>query len=423
MLKFKKTLLAFSSILISAFSLPLLSACSSNSNKLYFGNFQSYMSTDVMDTISNEYNTEFKSYINNEALLREFQKNYDIAIPSSYAVIELIERGELLPIEWSKFNIPSPIDQNKIIKNADEALDLFIPEIHQILTGYDFDKDEENDNLLEYAVPYFLQDFILGYKSEQIQFSKEIFENWEEVLVDLKEILDREKNLRGISIDDARTMYSLGRLILNKDDVNPNPDENTIEHFKEVFSFLPKYFGKNEMIFNPDSGNVLNDLAHPNGSGFGFMYNGDVLYSMFGGDSPVDPLTDINFIRPKTGSNLALDMIVINKKSKSNSDKIHEIINDIALKGIIDIDPDDLSLAYVNFDFVMYTSPIKNFYDYVIDPVNGYFSEEEDLDFIERAIATFKVPTTDSKKKIEDKITNLQKSNMLIAYLFTKNSI
>ncbi|MGL5591644.1 MAG: hypothetical protein ACRDCF_02815 [Mycoplasmoidaceae bacterium] len=423
MLKFKKTLLAFSSILMSFFSAPLLSSCSSNTSKLYFGNFQSYMSTDVMDTISSEYNTEFKSYKNNEALLREFQKNYDIAIPSSYAVIELIERGELLPIEWSKFNIPSLTNPNEIIKSADEALDLFVPEIHPILKGYDFDDDPENDNLLEYAVPYFLQDFILGYKSEKIEFSKISFENWEEVLIDLKEVLDREKNLRGISIDDARTMYSLGRLIRNEDNVNPESHENTIEHFKEVFSFLPKYFVKNEMIFNSDSGNVLNDLAHPNGSSFGFMYNGDVLYSMFGGDSPVDPLTDINFIRPTSGSNLALDMIVINKKSESNSDKIHEIINDIALKGIVDIVPDELSLAYQNFDFVMYTSPVENFYNYVVDPENGYFSEEEDLDFIEKAIATFKVPTTNPDKKIEDKITNLQKSNMLIAYLFTKNSI
>ncbi|MGL5246031.1 MAG: hypothetical protein ACRC8C_00455 [Mycoplasmoidaceae bacterium] len=418
MLKIKKIILTFFSILVTSFSAPLLVSCGANSSKIYFGNFQSYMSSDVMTSISQEYNTEFKSYKNNEALLREFGKNYDIAIPSSYAVIELIERGELLPINWSKFNIHNGTG---IVENPEQALELFIPEIRPILTGYDFNNDGVNDNLLTYAVPYFLQDFILGYKTDQIQFSKPAFENWKEVLDELQKKLDTTNVSRGISIDDPRTIYSLGKLILNsKNDVNPSKEENTINHFKEVFSFLPKYFGKNEMIFNSDSGNVLNDLAHPNGSGFGFMYNGDVLYSMFGGDG--GHLTDIDFIRPTTGSNLALDMIVINKKSQSNSDKIHKIINDIALKGIVDIHPDELSLSYMNFDFVMYTSPVKNLYDYVIDPIDGYFSLEEEI-LKKRAISAFEVPTTEPLKKIENTITNLQKSNMLIAYLFTKNSI
>ncbi|MGL4617191.1 MAG: hypothetical protein ACRCUM_03045 [Mycoplasmoidaceae bacterium] len=424
MSKFKNFFVTFFTVLISVFITFPLSSCGLNSNKIYFGNFQSYMSPDVMNNVYDKYNLDFKSYINNEALLREFQKNYDIAIPSSYAAIELIEKGELLPIDWSKFNISSSKSETGIIKNASEALDLFIPEIHAILTGYDFNNDGIKDNLLEYAVPYFLQDFILGYKSEQIEFSEVHYDNWEKVLINLKKELSNSNISRGISIDDPRTIYSLARLISDpNNDVNPSKEENTIDHFKEFFSFLPKYFGKNEMIFNSDSGNVLNDLAHPNGSGFGFMYNGDVLYSMFGGDSKSDNLSDINFIRPTTGSNIALDMIVINKKSESNSDIIHEIINDIALKGIVEIDNfDDSSLAYLNFDYVMYTSPIKIMYDYVIDPIDGYFSEEEDV-FRDKVIATFKVPSIDPLKRIENKITNLQKSNMLIAYLFTKNSI
>lgn len=422
MWKFKKTFLALSSIFIAAFSTPLISSCSSNSNKIYFGNFQSYMNTDVMNDISNEYNAEFKAYPNNETLLREFGRNYDIAIPSSYAVIELIKRDQLLEINWSSFDI---VIDGKRIENADDALDLFIPEIHPILTGYDFDDDGNNDNLLKYSVPYFLQDFILGYKAEQIEFSKETYDNWENVLIELKDKLSDGNISRGISIDDPRTLYSLGKLISNPNiDVNPSPEENTIEHFNEIYSFLTKYFEKNQMIFNSDSGNVLNDLAHPNGSGFGFMYNGDVIYSMLGGDSynEASDLVDINFVRPTTGSVLALDFIVINKKSESNSEKIHQVINDIALKGISNEEIDEESLAFANFDYVLYTSPIKHLYDYVIDP-SGYFSYLEDEYLSKKAIDAFKVPANNALQKIENTITNLQKSNMLISYLFTKNGI
>lgn len=423
MRKFKKILLRISTLVISALSITLLASCSLSGNKIYFGNFQSYMSPDVINQVSRQHNAEFKSYKNNEALLREFKNNYDIAVSSSYTVMELIKRDELEKIRWSDLNI---IFGGMQIKNSKEALNLFTPEIHPILLGYDFDGDGVKDNLLDYAIPYFLQDFILGYKTEKLKFTNpNTFNNWQEVLVELQKLINdpNATNIpRGISIDDPRTIYSLGKLVQDpNNNVNPLLNENSIKDFKKVFSFLNEFFKNNQMIFNSDSGNVLNDLAHPNGSSFGFMYNGDVIYSMFGGDDPKN--VKVDFVRPTTGSNLALDMIVINKNSVANRTNIYKMIGDIALNGITEKVIDEKSLAFSNFKFVMYTSPVKALYDYASDPT-GYFSSlTNDPSLIERAIAAFKIPSTDSLNKIEDKITNLQKSNMLIAYLFTKNSL
>ena len=83
MRKFKKTLLGISTLVISALSIPLLASCSLSGNKIYFGNFQSYMSPDVINEVSRQHNAEFKSYKNNEALLREFKNNYDIVFKFS----------------------------------------------------------------------------------------------------------------------------------------------------------------------------------------------------------------------------------------------------------------------------------------------------------------------------------------------------
>ena len=67
MRKFKKTLLGISTLVISALSITLLASCSLSGNKIYFGNFQSYMSPDVINQVSRQHNAEFKSYKNNEA--------------------------------------------------------------------------------------------------------------------------------------------------------------------------------------------------------------------------------------------------------------------------------------------------------------------------------------------------------------------
>jgi spermidine/putrescine-binding protein len=82
----------------------LLSSCS-NSSCIIFANFESYMSPDVMDRAKANTNTpvQFVWCSTNEEIQSKFSRYYDVAIPSSYEVIPLMQSGQLLPIDYSKF--------------------------------------------------------------------------------------------------------------------------------------------------------------------------------------------------------------------------------------------------------------------------------------------------------------------------------
>jgi spermidine/putrescine-binding protein len=82
----------------------LLSSCSNNSG-IIFANFESYMCPDVMDRVKTNTNTpvQFVWCSTNEEIHSKFSHYYDVAIPSSYEVIPLMQSGELLPIDYSKF--------------------------------------------------------------------------------------------------------------------------------------------------------------------------------------------------------------------------------------------------------------------------------------------------------------------------------
>ncbi|MGL4647149.1 MAG: hypothetical protein ACRCVI_00230 [Mycoplasmoidaceae bacterium] len=438
----------FISLLLSSI---FLAACG-GTQKIYFGNYESYMSKDVEKSLSGEYNVDFQYYKTNEQLLREFDQNYDLAVPSTYAVVEMVQNNQLEKLDWTKFGIEG-------IDNALTALDLFIPEIRALLTENDLNDNgvygEEEDNLLHYSVPYFFQDFILSYKPSKLTIPQDL-SNWKSVFENTKQN-DLITN-RAIAIEDARTLFSLGKLVEGENvDVNPSPNENTIEQFDTVYNFLYEYFGdKNKIIFNSDSGNVLNDIANPNGSDIAIMYNGDVLYAMQGGDEfsvyneegDITYIPDVDFIRPTLGSNISLDLVVMKKSNNEKlKDTLYEIINRLTLTPlefdeVIDADTGEITyevpesnLTYWNFDFVQYTAPLQNLYDYVIDEVDGYFVYEgldpQYLEYSKKLIEVFKVTvpegktpgTFDGTKRIENKITQLQKSNMLISFLKTKSNL
>ena len=69
--------MGISTLVIPALSITLLASCSVSGMGVCLGYFQCYMSPDVINQVSRQHNAEFKSYKNNEALLREFKNNYD----------------------------------------------------------------------------------------------------------------------------------------------------------------------------------------------------------------------------------------------------------------------------------------------------------------------------------------------------------
>jgi spermidine/putrescine-binding protein len=93
-MKYNKTVKLSLSITISAMfiSTPtVLSSCSSNG--VVLANFESYMSSDLMAELHHDYSIKFVNYSTNEDILAKFTNSYDIAVPSTYAVLELIKQG------------------------------------------------------------------------------------------------------------------------------------------------------------------------------------------------------------------------------------------------------------------------------------------------------------------------------------------
>lgn len=464
-----------SSIFLGSFCTAIgfsLSSCSNNG--FYIANFESYMAPKLMDALKSDYkNLNFRYYGTNEDLERTFERNYDVAIPTSYLMAKFASSGKLVKLDWSKFNIKD--SKGKLISTADDALQLFDPTAQTILTSiYDINGDgkvdKTNDNLLNYGVPYFLQDFVMGYKGKEItEFATNKDSDWSKVIDYFGQNSGKFKTYKKIAmIDDYRSVYSIPRLIQTEKngDPNVNPDAGpqgekviSIDTFENTYSLLSSKFPeKNTFLLNSDSNFILNDFADPNGSSAGIMYNGDLLYAIQGGDNSsgkkIFDENNVHFIRPKN-TLIALDMMVINKNSKFQNEA-YDVIKKVALEGlskkedITDTNPDD-SYKYgpmINFDYIQYTSPLKQITDYVLGKqettlpgasgnktlpsIKGTYFEyltDEEYGYSEQFVLlcqeiyriglynTDQTPNPPGKRNmIEKDLSELNKSNMFYAY-------
>lgn len=431
---FKKIFLSLKLFFVSLFLLfnvSLLSSCNAN-NFIYLANFESYMSPQLMDNMKRKHsNLKYRFYETNEVLERNFVKYYDIAIPSTYLVAKLINENKLEKIDWSRFKIPG-------ISNAQDALGLFTKEVQNILLNVYTGPNQQKINLLEYGVPYFLQDLIFGYKSQtEWQLTNK---NWENVITKLADE-KKKNNINKIAmIDDYRTVFSIPRLIqTNNQNVNPNissESDLSINSFKKTYSYLANGFERNSFLLNSDSNNILNNFASPKGSNAGIMYNGDLLYAFLGGDEAIKgEFNNYNFIRP-TKTLMALDMMVINKNSKFIDDA-YNIIKEVALEGVkVNITESNELGKYIygpmlNFDYILYTSPLQCIYEYVtIGNSLGekYFDyllkENYDQNFINKCIEIFNISQqANITNTIEIGLSGLAKSNMSLAYSTIKENM
>lgn len=423
------------------FFVPLLTSCSNNGS-ITVANFESYMSPQLMNKIRSQIGSSlsYVYYGTNEDIEMKFDRYYDVAIPSTYEVINLLNGDELLKIDWPKFAIPG-------VNNADDAYALLFSDTTKAyldnVNSYVENTFPQwsNFNILNYAIPYFLQDWSFAYKGDEISGLENVH-NWNDLIhqINATNLDDRfkpQKNPKMSMVDDSRSVYSMCRLLETGNNVNP-PDGNvSIDQFKNTYRKMTDQYnnGKSYFYLNTDSANVLYTIADPNGSNGGIAYNGDLLYAALGGGNSEwdDQWNDDNFhiVKPDA-SPVALDMMVINKRvAKKSNDKvndIYQIVKNICLDGAtsndISLTDDNGNYVYgpmMNFDFVLYTSTLKKIDDYVIDP-QGYFSEYSDSDLLKK-IYTIDPDRFTNNTLIEQPISNIDKSNMYEAYLRQKESL
>lgn len=416
----KNFLVIFSLFLISSTTL-LLSGCSfGGPNKIYVANFESYINPVLRTEIENHNNVDYKVFSTNEQAERGFTKNHHISIPSSYVGIKLIREGKVEPINW-------PLITNDKIGDAEIAKAYFTDDIQTLLTSYDLDGDglttNPKDNLLYWGIPYFAQDLVIGYKPETPDAIINDGLPLKDVILELSAMTGKNKEYNRMAvIDDTRTMFGFANVIEGSATVNPLKDETSINDFSHVYRGISNNLNNNKVVFNTDSGNILNDFASDRGSDIMIAYNGDLLYATFGGDSGIEPEKKIEVYRPNTGSiTQALDMIIVNKDlygklNSSGQANIWDIVRKIGFDIPQVISPEGLewedSWSYINFDFVNYTPVIKGLYDYIL------------LNYSLSDIQLKILKTGPIKQELIDRsISDEQQFNMQYAYMKAKSEM
>ncbi len=443
-----KTLMITGSILLAGgvISLPF-SLLSVSSNSIVIGNFQSYMSPTLMNSLNKDYDINWQYYSSNAEIPTYIQnKTLDIAIATNNMVGQLIVQNSIQKIEWWRFNITTP--SGTIVNDYHDLKEIVTPatwslcEIIGQLIGI--------ENLLEYCIPYFSQDLVFGYNGPIITdlHSKpnSNFNNIFSYITDTSIPNNRflENNSSVMMIKDARTVFDICNLIDGKN-INPqnaiisinnknNNSSPTIDEMSQIYNSIYNYYSgisnKNIITFNSDSNVVLNKFANNEING-AFFYNGDAIYSLMGGDSisisneytdeQIEEWTNNKHVIIPEQNFIAMDAFVINKTlDSSKKDQVYNIIKSISLDfdNMFKVDQEGnyLSMTMQNFDYINYTPCYSQLYDYV---TTTYFKErfpnnpnlssllEEIIKIDESKI---------SENNLELPINNLAESNMNIAF-------
>ncbi len=441
MKKFKKV---FNTILVSTVcALPffpvslLIWQASTTQKDFVLANYQSYINPDVSKELSKEFDLSYDYFETAEAALNLIKKNTaDIVNTTTYDLVSWVQKsnGKDTPvqkIQWDKFNIPG-------VNNADDALNLFIPSLEGVLKGYDLNGNgtsgELDDNLLNYGIPYFLQDYIFAYRGDAIT-ELDNSSNWKELIDNLskegiKQRFAATKYPEIFAVEDPRSFLSIANNIY----VEENPGKVPSYNFDDIvnrYTNLADRFNKisnNVMALNPDANVILNKLATEQVQG-AFCFNGDALFATFGGDEGDEATPDNFHVVKPTDTIAALDMFTINSNlSGEKLDKAYGVLGQLCLgiyqgedgnnvyPGSASYDPEQ-SWTYQNFDYVNYTAPLKVINEYI---VNNYFEETPELKELRTKI--FNVDAT-SKDNFEQPISDLDKSNIAFAWVNFKAAL
>lgn len=380
-------------IIALPFSLSLV-----GKNQFVFGNFQSYMAPSVMNNIQNKYDVNWQYYGTNAEIPTYIKnKTLNAAVATNNMIAQLALQKEIQPINWAEFHLwntkeNKPVEGYWDLKGivSDVIWNLCQQVADEInLPGL----DGHQPNLLEYCVPYFLQDFVFAYRGTeipQLQENSSFYQIFNYItgknnngIEDKNDELNNRflgSNSKVMMIKDARTVYDVSKLIeadknnVPSEKINVNPgwtdnlnntgkpgsdyimntnnlngsDAPSISDLVENYDIVSNYYkglNPNTITLNTDSSIVLNKLANNEIKG-AFLYNGDAIYSASGGDNASNSPNLPNFNPNYKGPNefhvvipknnfLAMDGIVFNSSISGNIlKKAYDIAYDVSLSGL-----------------------------------------------------------------------------------------
>lgn len=306
---FLSSLLAIA-LLFAAKILIVGSGQISDSNTLYLYNWGDYIDPDLIDKFEEEsgYKVVMETYDSNEAMITKIKQkstNFDICIPSEYAVEMMRDQGLL-----------EKLDHRKIVglDNIDERF-------------LDVAYDPGN----EYSIPYLWGTFGIVYNTKKYQESD--FDSW-------KNLWDKKFEGEILSFDGARETLGIG-LLANNLSLNTTDPKKLVEVRNELIGFMG-----NVKAILADEIRMYMALEEAN---VGITFSGDA-------SSAIESNENLSYAIPKEGSNIWFDTMVIPKTSK-NQKAAYAFINFM-------LEPEN---AAQNADYIWYATPNKKALD-LIDP-------------------------------------------------------
>lgn len=266
-------------ILITLFTLFVLSGCSSSKEKLYVFNVGDYMDMDVIKDFEEEFECKviYEEYASNEDLfvkIKTSKQAYDVIFPSDY----MLER-------LASHDLVEKLDKEKI-------------ENYKYIDDYYLNRDFDPNN--DFSLPYMAGTVGIVYNAEKYP---EGIDEWAD--------LWNEKYERDVVLYYSQRdvlMVALKKLGYSMN--TQNPDE--LEEAKlELIKQKPLIYGY--------LGDEIKDILVAEDANIGVVYSGDAGVIMSLNDN-------FKYSLPKEGTNLWIDLMAIPKNSQ-NPDLAYEFIN------------------------------------------------------------------------------------------------
>ncbi|MBR4023216.1 MAG: ABC transporter substrate-binding protein [Ruminococcus sp.] len=325
-------------------------------------NWGEYISTGA-DEGTLDVNTEFEkltgikvnytNFATNEELYAKLKgggASYDIVIPSDYMISKMIKEKLIQKLDFD--NIP----------NFSYIMDNF----------RNMEYDPEN----EYSVPYTWGTVGIIYDETVVDINEED--------IDWDLLWNEEYADQILMFDNPRDAFAIAEILLGYSLNTENPDE--------LAAAAEKLKKQKKVV----QGYVMDEIFDKMGAGDALIapyYAGDALTIMEENDS-------LNFVVPKSGTNLFVDAMCIPKSSKQK-EAAEMYINFMC-------EPD---IAYANIDYICYSTPHSAAFDMLDDEVKNDPISYPDEELIANRTTVFVNLSDEANKTMQDLWTEMKSAD------------
>lgn len=309
-------------VVLIMFSIVLAACDSTPTLRLY--NWGEFMDPSLIEEFEEKYNVRVKeiSFDSNEVAITQIKagNQYDLVIPSDYAIEQLAYQNLIMPIDWTKI---TTFDYEV---NLAEGLSSILERLKQGDNGFD---------LLNYAVPYFWGNVGILYNHETVD--PDHLDGWKTL---------KNENYKIAFYNSSRDAFMPALKATGAQSINAPTDEE----FSAAVNWLNSALTKETDVITDE---IFDAMLDPARYDIVVAYSGDANYLMSENSS-------LSFYVPNEGTNVFVDAFVL--PDGANEELAYKFINFMLT----------YESALQNTEYVMYSTPRKDVMETVL-AVDGSF--------------------------------------------------